>query len=135
MVWDKARWPNFSPGELWCKGTGKMQFHPGFLDALQALRAEYGQGMTITSACRSADYNSKVGGARRSLHICDVAQHSGQAGTLAVDVAVGGAAHAHGLVSLALSLGWSVGVPNLSRGFVHLDRRDLVGLPCGVFGY
>jgi hypothetical protein len=133
MQWDSKRWPNFTPGELWCRGSGKIAFHPGFLDALQALRAAWGHSMTINSACRSAEHNRKVSGHPRSLHICDEPAQPGQQGCLAVDVRTIDAATTRALVKLALDMGWSVGVSG--KGFIHLDRRDMIGLPAGVFGY
>ena len=33
------RWPNFSPAEIACRGTGKLLVNEAALDALQALRA------------------------------------------------------------------------------------------------
>ncbi len=36
---DKAwRWPNFSPAEIACRGTGKLLINEPALDKLQALR-------------------------------------------------------------------------------------------------
>ena len=32
------RWPNFSPAEIACRGTGQIKLHPAALDKLQALR-------------------------------------------------------------------------------------------------
>ena len=32
------RWPNFSPAEIACRGTGKLLVNEAALDALQALR-------------------------------------------------------------------------------------------------
>ena len=36
------------------------------------------------------------------------------------------------LIKCALDSGWSVGV---AKTFIHLDRRDMVGLQPGIFGY
>ena len=33
------RWPNFSPAEIACRGTGKLLVNAAALDKLQALRA------------------------------------------------------------------------------------------------
>lgn len=129
---DAWRWPNFTPDELRCKGSGKLAFHPGFLDALQQLRSELGKPMVITSGCRSTMHNAAVGGHSHSLHICDAPQHDGQLGTLAVDVAYGSGAFRGALVSLAWAIGFSIGWGN---GFIHLDRRDFVGLPRTTFDY
>lgn len=126
-------WPHFSPQEMACRGTGLVLMHPGFMDALESLRVGFAKPMTVTSACRTKSHNEKVGGHPRSLHVCDAAQHPGQQGTLAVDIAVGNAAMAWELGVIALNTGWSVGVPR--SGFIHLDRRAMLGLSPGLFGY
>jgi hypothetical protein len=36
------RWPNFSPAEIACRGTGQLKLHPEALDKLQALRDRLG---------------------------------------------------------------------------------------------
>lgn len=129
---DWSRWPDFRPAELRCRGTGLLLLHPGFLDALQALRLELDRPMAITSGCRSAAHNRAVGGHPRSLHICDAPQHPGQLGCLAVDVAARDGAFRGRLFAAAWTRGWSVG---WGRGFLHLDRRDRVGLPQTSFDY
>jgi hypothetical protein len=126
-------WPHFTPGELACKGDGALKFHPGFMEALEALRVAFGRAMTVTGCCRTKAYNIQINGHPRSLHICDEPQHPGQQGTLAADIAVASVVDARELGLLAMTLGWSVGVPK--AGFIHLDRRDLIGLPRGLFGY
>lgn len=126
---------NFSAGELQCQGSGALALHPGFIDALQALREAYGKPMRITSGCRSQAHNAAVGGKSQSLHICDAEVWPGMKGALAVDVAIVGSVQARELAKLALDMGWTVGVPNLRRHFIHLDRRDLIGLEPGLFGY
>lgn len=127
----------FSHAELACRGTnccgGVVRLHSGFLEALDALRVEYGAPMALTSGCRCLAHNMNVGGHPRSLHVSDKEQHPGMQGTLAVDVRVSSAAEAHRLGMLAMNRGWSVGVPR--GGFIHLDRRDFVNLPAGLFGY
>jgi hypothetical protein len=126
--------PNFSTFELQCKGSGKLILHPGFMQELQHLRDRLGRAMIITSGCRSFEYNTHVGGHPRSLHICDRASHPGQQGTLAVDIAAVDGKYRGDLFTAAWELGWSVGW-NAKRNFLHLDRRDMVGLAQSSFDY
>lgn len=126
------RWPNFSADELRCKGSGMLIVSNEFMDALQQLRNELSRPMRLTSACRSAEHNRNVGGHPRSLHVCDEPARPEQDGCLAVDVAIVDGTYRGHLVSTAWQLGWSVG---WNRSFVHLDRRDLVGLSQNTFDY
>jgi hypothetical protein len=71
--WDSARWPDFSPRELACKGTGKLVIHPETLDKLQALRRALGRPVIVTSGYRSPEHNRNIGGARTSWHMDGVA--------------------------------------------------------------
>ncbi len=121
----------FARAELADRESGAVVLHPGFADALAALRVALGRPMIVTSCCRSAARNRAVGGHPRSLHVYDHPAH-GAEGTLAIDVRRQGPAYNRRLARLALELGWSLGV---ARSFFHLDRRDLVGLPPNVFGY
>jgi zinc D-Ala-D-Ala carboxypeptidase len=63
------RWPNFSPAEIACRGTGQLKLHPTALDKLQALRDRLGKPLIIRSAYRSPEHNRAVGGAPRSKHM------------------------------------------------------------------
>jgi zinc D-Ala-D-Ala carboxypeptidase len=63
------RWPNFSPEEIACRGTGRVKIVPDALDKLQALRTRLGKPLTIVSAYRSPEHNARVGGATRSKHM------------------------------------------------------------------
>ena len=63
------RWPNFSPAEIACRGTGQLKLHPEALDKLQALRDRLGKPLIVVSAYRSPEHNRAVGGARRSKHM------------------------------------------------------------------
>lgn len=123
--------PHFTQAELACRHCGLARFHPGFLDDLSRLREEYARPMRLTSACRCAEHNRAVGGHPRSLHVGD-APHHGANGALAVDVATADGAYRGALFALAWGLGWSIG---WGRGFLHLDRRGLVGLPQQSFDY
>jgi len=63
------RWPNFSPAEIACRGTGALRIHEDALDRLQALRDRLGKPLIIRSAYRSAAHNRAVGGSPRSKHL------------------------------------------------------------------
>lgn len=124
----------FTVQELECKGTGLLRLHPGFPEALIQLREEMDEPMVVTSCCRSAAHNRAVGGHPRSLHVGDVAQYPGQQGTLAIDIAVLDGEYRGKLFALAWKLGWSIGW-NSPKKFLHLDRRDWVGLKQTTFDY
>lgn len=126
--------PNFTDAELRCKCCGLLKYHPGFLNELQALRTAFGEGMKLTSACRCEKHNKEVGGHPHSLHVGDKPYHAGQQGALAVDVATPDGAYRGRLFALAWKRGWSIGW-NAKKGFLHLDRRDYIGLPQNSFDY
>ena len=65
-AWD---WPNFSPAEIACRGTGKLLINEQALDCLQELRVALGKPMIINSAYRSPEHNRAVGGAKASKHL------------------------------------------------------------------
>ncbi|MEI4233219.1 MULTISPECIES: YcbK family protein [Roseovarius] len=63
------RWPDFSPAEIACRGTGQLKLHPEALDTLQALRDRLGKPLIINSAYRSPEHNRAVDGATHSKHM------------------------------------------------------------------
>jgi len=63
------RWPNFSPAEIACRGTGKLLINAPALDRLQALRDRLDKPLIVRSAYRSPEHNRAVGGATRSKHM------------------------------------------------------------------
>lgn len=63
------RWPNFSPAEIACRGTGRLLINEPALDKLQALRDRLGKPLIVRSAYRSPEHNRAVGGATRSKHL------------------------------------------------------------------
>ena len=69
VPWDSARWPNFSPRELACRGTGKVAIDEDALDKLQHLRTVLGRPIILNSAYRSPEHNRAVGGAKGSQHL------------------------------------------------------------------
>ncbi|MBZ0130614.1 MAG: DUF882 domain-containing protein [Rhodobacteraceae bacterium] len=66
-------WPNFSPAEIACRGTGKLLVNEPALDKLQALRDRLGKPLIVRSAYRSPEHNRAVGGAKRSKHMIGAA--------------------------------------------------------------
>lgn len=63
------RWPNFSPAEIACRGTGAIKINTEAMDKLQALRDRLGKPLIIRSAYRSPEHNRAVGGAPASKHL------------------------------------------------------------------
>ena len=63
------RWPDFSPAEIACRGTGRLLVNEDALDRLQALRNVLGRPMIVNSAYRSPEHNTRVGGAQKSQHL------------------------------------------------------------------
>lgn len=63
------RWPNFSPSEIACRGTGKLVVNEGAMDRLQALREALGKPLIVNSGYRSPEHNRRVGGAKASRHL------------------------------------------------------------------
>ena len=62
-------WPNFSPAEIACRGTGAIRIHADALDKLQALRDRLSKPLIVISGYRSPEHNRAVGGAARSKHM------------------------------------------------------------------
>ena len=58
--WDAERWPNFSPDEFKCQGSGELKISPVVLDFCQAFRNMHGEGVSITSGYRSPEHNNSV---------------------------------------------------------------------------
>ena len=67
------RWPNFSPAEIACRGTGKVLVNEAALDRLQALRDRLGKPLIVLSGYRSPEHNRAVGGAKASKHMEGIA--------------------------------------------------------------
>lgn len=65
----KARWPNFHPSEIACRGTGRVAFNFEAMDKLQALRTRRNRPLIVNSAYRSPEHNRAVSGAPGSKHL------------------------------------------------------------------
>jgi len=62
-------WPNFSPEEIACRGTGALKVNSDALTKLQMLRNIMAVPLIITSAYRSPEHNAAQGGAQNSMHL------------------------------------------------------------------
>lgn len=112
----------------------ESQFHPGFLNEADNLRHKVGWPFILTSGIRSLEYNMKIGGSSRSLHIWDKPQRPYQRGCMAMDVAVGHPSFKMAVSKIALEEGWSLGI-NDRKKFIHLDRRVDLGENQAIFSY
>lgn len=63
------RWPNFSPEEMACRGTGELVIDEHAMECLQKLRTLLGRPFIVNSAYRSVAHNRRVGGAKASKHL------------------------------------------------------------------
>lgn len=95
------------------------------------LRILFQQPMVVTSCCRSKEYNRRIRGHPRSLHVYDT-PHWNTGGCMAIDIFTPNGSYAWQLDKIAKNEGWSIG-----RGvdFIHLDRRVDIGLDLSFFGY
>lgn len=104
------RWPNFSPAEIACRGTGEIIAHPQGLDSLQATRDALGVPLIVNSAYRSPAHNRRVGGAKASKHM------EGHA----FDIACGNV-HPTVLRDAAFAAGFKAAAWYPKQNFVHVD--------------
>jgi len=65
---DLWRWGFFTPQEIASKGNGSILVHFESLDKLQAARIKANRPFIIDSGYRDPDYNSRIGGAKDSMH-------------------------------------------------------------------
>ena len=122
----------FSDKELNCNGSGGLKLAPEFDEMLYELRRNVGEPMIVTSCCRSRDYNKKVGGHNRSLHVYDYPAHP-TGGTCAIDIRRKSKLYDLKLILEAWELGFSIG---LHPAFLHFDARtDVLGFNQAVFSY
>lgn len=132
--------PFFMAHELACPQSKLIQVEPVFLCRLVTLRFIVDHTMLINSACRTPTYNKLLEGAHKnSLHQTINPKHknalTGHALKMAaVDIKTTGWAKAKikRFVNEAEKLGLSVGI---AKTFIHLDGRDIAGLPQHRFYY
>lgn len=63
------KWPNFSPEEMACRGTGSLVLDDRAMTCLQNLRSRIDRPFIVNSAYRSPAHNRRVGGAKKSKHL------------------------------------------------------------------
>lgn len=124
---------NFTAGELACQFTNEVRVSKVFIEKLQDVRASFGRAMYVTSCCRSALHNKRVGGHERSLHLMYNPYHKTM-GTVAVDISTNSYSEKEkaDLIDLAYSKGMSVGI---GKNFVHMDNRQEILLPQHIWNY
>lgn len=100
----------FDEKEFECKcGCGLMNMHMSFVQRLDAVRIIYGDEIIISSGCRCAKHNKKVGGSRESSHLEG----------LAVDIRVKNSVERFHMVEAAMKAG--IGRIGVAVNFMHLD--------------
>lgn len=62
-------WPNFTPKEIACKGTGELYIDFKAMDSLQKFRYFAKAPVIINSAYRSEKHNKAIGGSPKSQHL------------------------------------------------------------------
>lgn len=71
---DQQVGPHFAVREFACSdGTDVLLLHPALVQLLEAIRAEWGRPVTVTSGFRTGAHNSKIGGADNSRHLYGLA--------------------------------------------------------------
>lgn len=106
----------FSEDELKCPCCGECKMNPEFMEAIDALREEYGMPLLCKapewgSAYRCADHNAAVGGVAGSYHTVGRAIDF-HAPTVKMRMKIMELAPKHGLNGVGLG-----------ANFVHLDNR------------
>ena len=125
--------PYFGHNELASPDTGMIVLDRHFAVALPYLRSKWGEALYLNSACRSPQYNTKIGGHPRSLHMTKNPVHP-SGGCMAADIRWHNWSDDRKLefARLAWDERWSIG---LNDAFCHIDRRRDIGLSQGVFTY
>lgn len=108
---DEWPWPNFSPAEMACRGTGQLVVSVELMDKLEALRkALKTRPLLVTSGYRSPSHNASVGGAANSQHL------HGKAVDIALANMDGAEVEGH-----AKMLGFTGFGRYPGKGIIHLD--------------
>ncbi len=125
-------WPNFTPQEMACKGSGSILIVPEFMDKLQLLRTQFGEPVVISSGYRSPAHNNAVSSTGH-----DGPHTTGRAADIKTSHN-----RAFEILAIAPGLGFTgIGIkqkgPHAGR-FIHLDdlgNEDTKGLRPTVWSY
>lgn len=105
---------NFTVSEFACNdGSSPVFVAPELVTILQKIRTNFGKAVTITSAYRTPDYNSKVGGVSNSQHLLGIA----------ADIVVSGVTPAT-VAAYVETLIPNTGGIGIYSSFVHVDVRE-----------
>ena len=115
MISDWSKYPNFTKSEFDCKYTKENDMQPYFMEALQALRTDYGRPIFPSSGFRSIHHPEEARKQNPGYHTkgiaVDIPCHSDTAYILI------SLAFKHGFTGIGVSQ--RNGVPR----FIHLDMR------------
>jgi uncharacterized protein YcbK (DUF882 family) len=112
MINDIRISPHFKLREFECRCCGAVKLSRGLLGMLEALRAEFGMPLVITSGYRCPGHNRSVRGASGSLHLLG----------RAADIRAGAADQA-ALKGMAEAIGFQEVICGDAKRYIHLAIR------------
>ncbi len=124
----------FSYNALRCGVSGLMRYHPKVIDEFDDIMVILGTPVDVVLGCQSDDTFELIGDPCGQFHVCDEPRFKGQLGSLAIDISVPDPFIRGELFSIAWEWNWSVGW-SASSPLLHIDRRDLIGLPQAAFTF
>jgi uncharacterized protein YcbK (DUF882 family) len=129
MPWWPVRYPNFRPGEV-AADDGSILILAEALDALQAIRTEFGMPFILNSSYRTAAQNRAAGSKETSMHrrghAFDIGLHNGLQPGHPRFAAYDGRelehlARKHGFNGIGRYVS---DYDSGRRGFIHIDMRN-----------
>ena len=115
---------HFSVKEFACPCCGACNVDKRLLDLLEAMRADLGRPLVITSGCRCPAHNREIGGAPNSEHIAWRKEPGVEAFCTAADLKAPSSAARFDLVRAALDAGCErIGV-YAHKAIVHVGVAD-----------
>lgn len=103
---------DFFEDEFWSPDKNFAKMEPEFMLKLQKLRSTLGVVFTVSNGYRTSEYNARIGGASKSLHL------TGQAAD--IDHTAWDGATKLKFLGAAIALGFSIGI---YRKHFHVDTR------------
>jgi len=119
-IWE-SRWPDFMPWELDTRDFS-VRMSTKSLDAAQAVRTEFGQGMYVTNACRNWPHNVSVGGKENSDHLTED-KRGNPLNATAFDIAIASPAFGRKLEAIAIKHGFNAIGRYPVSSFIHISMR------------